>query len=98
MLTDIQETLLSQLTNLNPLFTAEYNVKTIIGIDEGLRLHTKQNKHTVNIDIIYDCGQDLYIIKGYRVNGVDFSEIATIENVYFDQLHDIIKEIIKMGG
>lgn len=95
-LTQIQYTLLEQLKGINRLFMSEYNVKAILTIDNGLRLHTKNNGKVVNIDITYDYGRDLYDIKAYSVNSLKAKtgRIADFTEVFFDQLHERIREIL----
>lgn len=95
-LTEVQQTLLEQLKGTNRFFIIEYNVKTILTIDNGLRLHTKNNRTVINIDIIYNNGSDLYIIKAYKVNGLkaECKEIANYEDIFFDQLHELIRSIL----
>ena len=95
-LTQLQQTLLEQLKISNRYFTIDYNVKAIITIDNGLRLHTRKNNRVVNIDITYNYGKDLYEIKAYSVNGLKAitEQIASYNDVYFDQLHSIIRKIL----
>ena len=95
-LTEVQQTLLEQLRGLNMFFISECNVKTILAIDNGLRLHTKNNGRVVNIDITYDYGNDLYDIKAYSVNSLkaECEQIADFTGVFFDQLHELIREIL----
>lgn len=95
-LTETQQTLLDQLKGFNRFFIVEYGIKTILTIDNGLRLHTKNNGKTVNIDIVYNYGPDLYEIKAYRINSLkaECEQIAGYESVFFDQLDDLIRDIL----
>jgi hypothetical protein len=95
-LTKIQKTLFTQLRVTNRYFEGEYNIKAVLAITDGLRLHTKNNGKTINIDIIYDYGMDLYKIKAYTINkyNTTFDKIAEFEDVFFDQLHEIIRSIL----
>ena len=95
-LTQIQQTLIEQLKGANRFFVAEYNIKAILSIDNGLRLHTRNNGRVVNIDITYNHGKDLYGIRAYSVNGfkVKTEKIADFPDVYFDQLHERIRKIL----
>jgi len=100
-MSQVQETLLEQLHGLNPLFMAEYGVDTILTIEDGygLRLHTRNRGKVVNIDIIYRLGPDLYDIKAYRVDGLkaECEQIADKTEIFFDQLHDVIRNVLKDG-
>lgn len=93
-LTETQETLLNQLKS--PFFRGEYNIKAILTIHDGLRLHTKRYSKVINIDITYNYGKDLYEIKAYRVNSLkaECEQIANHEDVYFYQLHEIIRGVL----
>lgn len=95
-LTQVQQILIEQLKEINRFFAVEYNVKAILAIDNGLRLHTKDNGRTVNIDITYNSSRDLYEIKAFSVNGLRAVtvQIADYSDVYFDQLHERIREIL----
>jgi len=95
-LTQVQQKLLNQLKETNSFFRIEYNIKAILAIDNGLRLHTRNKGRVVNIDITYDSGKDLYRIKAYPVNGLKakVEQIADFTDVYFDQLHERIREIL----
>ena len=95
-LTETQQSLLDQLKGMNRLFVIEYNIKTILTIDNGLRLCTKNNGNVVNIDITYDYGQDLYKIKAYKINSLkaECKQIANYEGVFFDQLHELVREVL----
>ena len=95
-LTEVQQTLIEQLKEMNRFFISEYNVKTILAIDNGLRLHTKNNGRVVNIDITYDYGNDLYDIKAYSVNSLkaECKQIADFTGIFFDQLHELIRGIL----
>lgn len=95
-LTEVQINLLDQLRGMNRLFIAEYGIKTILTIDNGLRLCTKNNGKVVNIDITYNYGQDLYSMKAYKINGLkaECKEMADYEGVFFDQLHELIRGVL----
>ena len=95
-LTETQETLVNQLKRMNRFFISEYGIKIILTIDNGLRLHTKNNGKVINIDITYNYGQDLYEIKAYKINSfkAECEQIADYEGVFFDQLHEIIRGIL----
>ena len=97
--TEYQANIIGQLYVFNPFFIQEYNVKAILNIKDGygIRLHTKQGKKTVNIDIIYVVGQDLYEVVAHEVDAVktETKQIAKIEMVFFDQLHEVIRKILR---
>ena len=95
-LTGTQQSLLDQLKGMNRLFITEYNIKTILTIDNGLRLCTRNNGTVVNIDITYNYGQDLYKIEAYKINSLkaECKQIANYEGVFFDQLHKLIRGIL----
>ena len=100
-MSQVQETLLEQLYGLNPLFMAKYGVDTILAIEDGygLRLHTRNKGRVINIDIIYRLGSDLYDIKAYKVDGLKITceQIADETQIFFDQLHDVIRNVLKDG-
>ncbi|MHA1723105.1 MAG: hypothetical protein ACTSXW_08520 [Candidatus Baldrarchaeia archaeon] len=94
---DIQAEILAQLYAFNPLWIHEYNVKAVLNIADGygVRLHTRQNRRVINIDIVYSVGHDLYNVTAYEIKGVEAEEIAKHEMIYFFQLHDVIREILR---
>jgi len=94
---DVQAEILAQLYALNPLWMYEYNVNAVLNIADGygVRLHTRQNRRVINIDIVYSVGQDLYEVTAYEIKGVEAEEIAKHEMIYFFQLHDVIREILR---
>lgn len=95
-LTQVQHTLIEQLKGMNRFFISDYNIKMILAIDNGLRLHTRTNGRVVNIDITYDGGKDQYDIKAWAVDGrkAETEQIADFSGVYFDQLHDRLRNIL----
>ena len=95
-LTEVQNTLIDQLKEMNQFFIVDYNIKAILTINNGLRLHTKTNGIVINIDITYDYNSDLYSIKAYSVNSrkVEVKQIADFSDVFFDQLHELIRGIL----
>ncbi len=102
----VQRTLIMQLEHLNPMFVVEYNIKAVILMDENtIRLHSKgKGQPTVNIDIKYNIGSDLYEIKAYKIKRFDFRTLdlgnldpITIYDetgIFWDQLNDIIQDIL----
>lgn len=99
VLSEVNQTLMDQLRTLNPFFIAEYNIKCVIQInDNKVRLHSRNRGKVVNIDIAYNEGLDLYEIQAYRVNGLSVTceQIKDVKEVYFDQLHDIIRGIFSI--
>jgi len=95
-LTEVQQILIEQLKERNQFFIVEYHIKTILTIDNGLRLYTKNNGRVINIDITYDSDNDLYDIKAYSVNSLkaECDQIAVFTGVFFDQLHERIRGIL----
>jgi len=99
----VQQTLLEQLKALNPFYIAEYGVKAILNDvpdkpkGMGLRLHTRNNGQVVNIDITYRPVPDVYDIEAWRIkeHGLKVDRIAHFTEVYFDQLHDLIRDILQ---
>jgi len=96
--TDVQRTILKQLLVLNPFFTIEYNIKTILWKDDGrsVRLHIRKPE-VINIDIIYERGSDTYTVKAWKLknHGLEAQEIYNMQDIYFDQLDDVIREITR---
>jgi len=96
---DVQAEILAQLYALNPLWMYEYNVKATLNIANGygVRLHIKHGQKVINIDIVYNVGHDLYDITAYKVDGkkATYERIAKYEMIFFDQLHDVIREILR---
>ena len=95
-LTEVQLNLLDQLKGMHSFFIYEYSIKTILTIDNGLRLCTRNNGTVINIDITYNYGKDLYEIKAYKINGfkAECKEIANYSDVFSDQLHEFIRGIL----
>lgn len=98
----VAETILTQLRVQNPLFRAKYNVRQMMTLDEkggGIRLNTHQNSDTVNIDIIYDSGKDLYEVKAYKFNLpkmiLEPKKVYDSKDIFFDQLDETITEALK---
>ena len=60
--------------------------------DETLRVH-KGNK---NLDIKYNYGVDLYDLTEHTILKDLTVETEEVENVFFDQLQDIIREFFNM--
>jgi len=60
--------------------------------DETLRVH-KGNK---NLDIKYDYGVDLYDLTKHTIRKDLTIEAEEVENVFFDQLQDIISEFFNI--
>ncbi len=95
VLSDINQTLVNQLRSTNPFFVSEYSITCVIQLKENsLRLHSRNRGKVINIDITYNTTWDLYDIKAYLIRGTDCKPLPSFEGVYFDQLHDIIKEIL----
>ena len=61
--------------------------------DETLRVH-KGNK---NLDIKYNYGVDLYDLSKHTIRKNLTVETEEVENVFFDQLQDIISEFFNIG-
>jgi hypothetical protein len=95
-LTEVQAEILAQLTTLNPLWIYTYNIKAIMGINEGygVRLHHRSSKGVVNVDITYEPGPDAYRIEAYRFRGIEAKKIAEYKDVYFMELEDVIAKIL----
>lgn len=100
--TNIQKTIVEQLSMFNPLFLIDYSIKAILWNDDGrsVRFHVRKKRKIINIDVIYDAGSDLYNIKAYKVEGLDCKEIFNGKGFYFDQLDEIFSSIVygKRGG
>lgn len=97
ILSEVNQTLINQLRALDPFFITKYNIKCVVQInDNKVRLHSRNRGKVINIDITYNEGLDLYEIQAYRVNGLEANceQIKDIKEVYVDQLHDIIKEVL----
>ena len=96
---DVQAEILTQLYALNPLWIYEYNVKAILNVADGygVRLHIKHGRKVINIDIVYSVGQDLYEVVAHEVDAIkaETKQIAKIEMVFFDQLHEVIRKILR---
>ena len=98
-LNEIQKTLIDQLRVLNPFFLLEYNIRTVVIMNETtLRLHSKASK-TINIDIRYNRGSDLYDITAYKLEnfGLDVSTIFNEKGIFCDQLDETLRSILKKG-
>jgi hypothetical protein len=93
--TDIQAEILAQLYYLNPLWIHEYGVSKIVGAEggNGIRLHIRKHK-IVNIDIIYNEASDLYNVKAYEVIFKEVREVAVYEEIFFEDLDTIIRQIL----
>jgi hypothetical protein len=61
--------------------------------DETLRVH-RDNR---NLDIKYNYGTDLYDLTEHTILKDLTVETEEVENVFFDQLQDIIGEFFNMG-
>ena len=103
--TDYQKTIARQLQGLNPFFAIQYGVKALVAMSDGrtLRLHTRQSRKIINIDITYDRCLDLYNIKAYRLqnHGLDVKTIFDKQGFFFDQLDETINTIVtsyRFGG
>ena len=96
----VQETLIQQLQAQNPLFTAEFNISSIVLMDENRVRLCSRGGEVVNIDIAYNEGSDLYDIKAYRIrnHGLDVKTIYDKTGFYWDQLNEAIKTILKRKG
>jgi hypothetical protein len=97
---EVGKTILEQLKAENPLFRSDYGVKAILLLedDSGIRLHTKNGRKVINIDIKYDSGSDLYQVEFHKQKGKYGLtwETKTLDGVFFDQLNRLIqKELSK---
>ncbi len=72
---DTQATIVQQLYSLNPAFNLEFRVRAVINLNNtkcahgeytAVRIHCK-GRRTVNIDIAYNEGSDLYDVKAYEI-------------------------------
>lgn len=98
---EINRIIIQQLFIQNPSFLIDYGLKNIIQISEhSIRLNCKNNGRTINIDIIYDYGTDLYNIDAYEVNGetAECKKIASKTGLFWDMLDKAIKSILEGGG
>lgn len=103
-----QKTILEQLLTLNPNFYNAYGVKAIIWHDDGrtVRIHTKNKRTIIYIDITYDEGADLYNMKAYKLKNItykvgdfkvripDIEEIFSLDSLLWGDLDKTIRQII----
>jgi len=97
-LSEVQETLLTQLSTINPFFREIYGVQAIVVMNDGLtvRLHTWKDRKSTNIDITYNAGLDVYQVTGYRIEGsTRVRQLQKFPEVYFDELYDFIQKLQK---
>jgi allophanate hydrolase subunit 1 len=93
-LSDTQKAILETLTYFNPIWKDDLGVKEILVKDDNvIWLHTKNNNKVVNVEIVYDYGSDLYIVKFHKLKGFDV-ETTEFEDVYFDELYRLLQEQI----
>lgn len=98
MISQVQKTIVEQLTAQNRFFASEHDIKALVAMDDRntIRLHHR-GKETVNIDIRYNEGSDLYNVKAYRLqnHGLDVKTIYDEQGFYWDQLDTVIKTILR---
>ena len=98
MISEVVKTIGEQLTALNPLFQAEFDVKELIAMNENtLRLHSRSKRGIINVDISYNHGSDLYDIKAYRLtnHGLDAETIFNNTDIFAESLDTALDEIFR---
>jgi hypothetical protein len=93
-LSDTHKAILETLTEYNPIWQEDLGVKRIYLKDENtIWLHTKNNKTVVNIEIRYDSGNDLYIVRFHKLKDFDI-ETKEFTHIFFNELYDLLREQI----
>jgi len=94
-LSDVHKSILITLTEYDPIFKDSLGIKGIYIKDENtLWLHTKNNKTVVNIEISYDSGNDLYIVRFHKLKENFDVETKEFTHIFFNELYDLLREQI----
>jgi len=94
-LSDVHKAILETLIEYDPLFKDSLGIKGIyIKNENTLWLHTKNNKTIVNIEISYDSGNDLYIVRFHKLKDNFDIETKEFTHIFFNELYDLLREQI----
>jgi hypothetical protein len=94
-LSDVHKNILITLTEYDPIFKDSLGIKGIYIKDENtLWLHTKNNKTVVNIEISYDSGNDLYVVRFHKLKDNFDVETREFTHIFFNELYDLLREQI----
>jgi len=88
----VQKTMLEQLRHLNPLFVAEFNVKTIVLMDANTIRLCCRTRRKINFDIHYDRGLDLYDVTAHRIIGIGAKKVVDSKGVMWNKLEALLRE------
>ncbi len=99
MVTQIQDTMIKQLSAQNPAWSTDHSVKTVLLMSDGItiRLCHRRGRRVVNIDITYNRGSDLYSVKAYliRHSGLEVTTIYDESGFFWDQLDMVIGSVLR---
>ena len=93
----MQSELIKQLRSLG-VYRKWRITNTVVQSDESkseesgwdVRLCIRDKGLVVNFDITFDRGQDLYNVKAWLIQGIDFAEAYSADGLFWDQFPDII--------
>lgn len=101
-MSEIVETIVRQLScqGLDKLTLACLGFKTFVKMDENtLRLHFKDRRGVVNVDIHYNLGSDLYDVTYQRISKETYEIKSSIQkDIFFDQFADVFDDLFAMKG
>ena len=99
MMSNVIDTIMKHLRcqGLDKLTLTGLGLRMLVKMDDNnLRLHFKARKGVINIDIHYDQGLDLYVVKAHKLNPQTL-DVKTRESgeVYFDQFAELFREVFE---
>ena len=95
---DVAKTIIQQLGHKALYMLGAKNlVRGKDGGKEWISFRIGKNSKGINyIKIYYNAGKDLYDIEFGRIRGVEYKTVNKIDDIYFDQLHELIEKYTGM--
>ena len=75
-----------------PMVVFSWGFHNPTAIENGLAFNVQGYKHTGRVEVVYDEGQDLFIVRTINQDGTKKKEV---EGIYIDQLVSVIDNLVE---